>query len=654
MGFRILLVDDNPDDRALVERQLRQHLGDPEVEHAGTAAAFEAALAAAPFDVIITDYQLRWSDGMAVLREVKRRFPECPVIMFTGSGTEEVAVSAMKEGLDDYVTKTPKHYPRVPYAVRACVERAEQRRRLEEARQREALDKARLEIALQAAGMGTWQVDLRTGQVTYSDVVGPMFGREPGFTHAGLDDWAADIHPDDRAQALAAWQRAIAGDAPYRVEFRTIGADGVVRWLVSSGRVLRDGAMAPVLVVGGARDISHEVAIQEDLKRQREDLLKADRQKNEFLAILAHELRNPLAAAGYSVALLRRATSPAALAKATEVIERQTAHMGKLLEALLDLSRITRNRIELDLRPIDLRSVIAMGHDNVRAELEARGQQLIMPAAGEPLVVMGDEVRLTQVLTNLLHNAVKFTPASGPIEVRAWRDRDKAVIEVMDNGVGIDPARLEDVFQMFSQAHTKVHGGSPGLGVGLAVVRALVELHGGSVQAFSAGLGQGTRMRVLLPLAEAAAGAAPDSGHAAAGPKPAILLADDNVDAADVLAELLRAEGYPVRTAYDGQAALELAQHQRPAILLLDIGMPGLNGYELANRVRLLPWGEQAVVIAVTGWGENQDDNQALRAGFDARLVKPVDFNRLLGMLQRAAAGGRGAVAAPTGTSTSA
>ena len=655
MGLRILLVDDNPDDRALVERQLRQHLDDPEVVQAGTAAAYEAALAAAPFDVIVTDYELRWSDGIAVLREVKRRFPDCPVIMFTGSGTEEVAVAAMKEGLDDYVTKTPKHYPRVPYAVRACVERAEQRRRLDEARQREALDKARLEIALQAAGMGTWQVDLRTGQVTYSEAVGPMFGREPGFTHASLDDWAAAIHPDDRAHTLAAWDRAMAGDGAYRVEFRTIGADGVLRWLASSGRVLRDADMAPALVVGSARDISHEVAIQEDLKRQREDLLKADRQKNEFLAILAHELRNPLAAAGYSVALLRKAASPVALAKATEVIARQTAHMGKLLDALLDLSRITRNRIELDLRQIDLRSVIAMGHDNVRAELEARGQELILPAAGEPLVVMGDEVRLTQVLANLLHNAVKFSPASSPIEVRAWQDHDRAVIEVVDNGMGIDPARLEDVFDMFSQAHTKVHGGSPGLGVGLAVVRALVTLHGGSVQAFSPGLGQGTRMRVVLPLAETAPGTASGSGHTAAtGPKPEILLADDNVDAADVLAELLRAEGYPVHAAYDGQAALELAQQRRPAVLLLDIGMPGLNGYEVASRVRQLSWGEQAVVIAITGWGENHDDNQALRAGFDARLVKPVDFDRLLGMLQRVAVGGRGAVAAPAGPSTSA
>lgn len=637
MGLSILLIDDNPDDRALVERQLKLDLDDPRVLHAGTAEAFEHMLDEEDFDVAITDYQLRWSDGITVLHQLKRRFPERPVIMFTGSGSEEVAVAAMKDGLDDYVTKTVKHYPRVPFTVRACVERAQQRKRLEEAHVRETLARARLEITLEAAGMGTWQVDLRNEQISYSDALGPMFGQAPGFVHAGVHDWAEAIHPDDRPAVLSAWDDAVRGIRPYRVEFRVLGADGVTRWIASTAKVLYDEAGAAVLVVGSARDITSEVAIQDDLKRQRAELQEADRQKNEFLAILAHELRNPLAASGYSVAMLRRSAPPPQMSKAVDIIERQTAHMGKLLDDLLDVSRITRNRVELDLKPTDLRSIIDIAYENARPAFEAKQHRTTQSVAGEPLVVNGDEVRLTQVIGNLLHNAAKFTPPGGEIGIRAWRDDGNALLEIADNGVGIEAARIGGIFEMFAQGHTKMHGGEPGLGVGLAVVRSLVELHGGSVCASSAGAGLGTQVRVTLPLAEAAHAATP-----AAAPLPSpglhaseIVLADDNVDAADLLSELLRAEGYQVHTAYDGQAAYDLAEQRRPAILLLDIGMPRLNGYEVAHRVREHAWGETMRIIAVTGWGENQHAQSASPV-FDARLVKPVDFGQLLDVLERA------------------
>lgn len=637
MGLTVLLIDDNPDDRALVERQLKLQLDEPRVLHAGTADAFEAILGNEDFDVAVTDYQLRWSDGIAVLHELKRRFPERPVIMFTGSGSEEVAVAAMKDGLDDYVTKTAKHYPRVPFAVRACVERAQQRRHLEEARERETLAKARLEITLEAAGMGTWQVDLRNETVAYSEAVGPMFGRERGFVHAGVDDWAADLHPDDRPKVLAAWDEAVHGVRPYRVEFRVVGADGVTRWVASAAKVLRDEAGAAVLVVGGVRDITAEVEVQEDLKRQRAELQEADRQKTEFLAILAHELRNPLAASGYSVAMLRRSAPPSQWHKAVDIIERQTAHMGKLLDDLLDVSRITRNRIELDLKPADLRTMIDIAYENVRPALEARRHRIVRSVDSAPLMVNGDEVRLTQVIGNLLDNAVKFTPPDGVIEIRAWREDGNAILEIADNGAGIDPARIGDVFEMFAQGSGKMHGGQPGLGVGLAVVRALVALHGGSVRAASAGPGRGTQVRVSLPLIDVVDTATPPPAqHHAAGQRALeIVLADDNVDAADLLSELLRAEGYRVHTAYDGQAAFDLAQQYRPAILLLDIGMPRLNGYEVARQVRDQPWGGHMHIIAITGWGENQHA-QASDSGFDARLVKPVDVSQLLEMLERA------------------
>jgi two-component system CheB/CheR fusion protein len=643
MSFTVLLIDDTPDDRALVARELRRHFGDIGILQAGTPEALADAIEQGRFDFTITDYRLRFSDGITVLRELKRRYPERPVIMFTASGNEEVAVEAMKEGLDDYITKTAKHYPRIGYAVRSCLDRMEQRSQVAEALARESLAKARLEIALQSAGMGTWQFDLAAKALVYSDAIGPMFGREPGFTHEGFQSWLDNIHPDDHPAVLAEWEAALSGEKLYQVRFRAIGADGVVRWIESSGKVLHDPAGAPATIIGTARDVTAEVCARKNLERQREALEKADHQKNNFLSILAHELRNPLAAAGYSVALLRQAGGKAAIVeRATEVIDRQISHMAKLLEELLDLSRITHNRVELDRRRIDLRKVVEMGCDSAQAVLQEKGQQLRLSLPAGAVMVEGDEVRLTQVLSNLLNNAAKFTPAGGQIEIRVAREDGQALLEVIDNGIGIEGHRLEDVFEMFSQAQTKAHGGTPGLGIGLAVVKSLVELHGGSVAAASSGLGQGTRMRVALPLAPLQASPAdtPDTvaGEARAPAPLDVLLADDNIDAADLLGEFLSLHGHTVHTAYDGQAAIALAARVRPQVLVLDIGMPGATGYEIAEWARQQAWGAQATLVAVTGWGQEVDGDRALRSGFDARLVKPVDMDQLLQTISAARA----------------
>jgi two-component system CheB/CheR fusion protein len=643
MTFTVLLVDDNPDDRALVSRELLRHFSDVRILQAGTPETLAETLDQERFDVTITDYRLRFSDGITVLRELKRRFPERPVIMFTASGNEEVAVEAMKEGLDDYITKTAKHYPRIGYAVRACLDRVHQRSQVEQALASESLAKARLEIALQSAQMGTWQVDLGTRSMTYSDAIGPMFGREPGFNHTGLQAWLDAIHPEDRPAVHAAWTDALAGDTLYQARFRAIGDDGVTRWIESSGKVLRDAGGAPASVIGTSREVTAEVNIRQNLERQREELDKANRQKNNFLSILAHELRNPLAAAGYAVALLRQsANAVTSVGRATDVIDRQISHMARLLDELLDLSRITHNRVELERRRLDLRQVVEMGCDSARAALADKHQELRLSLPAVPVLVDGDEVRLTQVLSNLLNNAAKFTPAGGRIEIRVAEEEGSAVVEVIDNGIGIEAARLDEVFEMFSQAQTKAHGGTPGLGIGLAVVKSLVQLHGGGVAAYSDGLGGGARMRVALPLAEIRVEAPPGSASDAADADPArtqaplqVLLADDNRDAADLLAEFLGLQGYTVHAAYDGKAAIALAADVRPQVLILDIGMPGATGYEIAAWARQQPWGPDAILIAVTGWGQEQDGDRALRSGFDARLVKPVNMDQLLQAIVR-------------------
>lgn len=632
MSFAALLVDDSPDDRALVARELRRHFPDVAITEAGSPETLAAALDDGRFDIAITDYRLRFTDGITVLRELKRRFPSRPVIMFTASGNEEIAVEAMKEGLDDYITKTPKHYPRIGYAVRACLDNVAQRARAEQAQ-------ARLEIALQSAGMATWQFDPRDRTIVASRDLGPMLGQPPGHAPATVDAWLADIHDEDRPRVIEAWKAAFAGTGDYRMQYRFRGADDTTRWIASSARVQRGTDGKPSMVIGTAREVTADIEIRQNLERKTEQLEQADRQKNEFLSILAHELRNPLGAARYSIALLRQAPDDAAIrARATDVIDRQIGHMAKMLDDLLDLSRIAHDRIELERVPLDVRRIVELACENAQSAFEGKGHDLRLSLPAEAVTVVGDEVRLTQVVANLLVNAAKFTPAPGRIEVRVERDDDDAVIEVADNGIGIAPDRLDDVFEMFSQGETKAHGGTPGLGIGLAVVRSLVGLHGGTVRALSAGVGHGTRIRVMLPILAQSAPAAPAGVPAPADGTRAlrVLLADDNADAANLLALLLEAEGHTIHTAYDGLAAMALAQAQRPEVMVLDIGMPGANGYEVARWVREQPWGAAVRLVAVTGWGHEHDGDQALDAGFDVRLVKPVDMAQLLAAVSAA------------------
>ena len=645
MTFSALLIDDSPDDRMLVARELRRQFPDAHIREAGGPEALAQALDEGGFDIAVTDFRLRFTDGLTVLRELKRRFPQRPVIMFTGSGSEEVAVEAMKEGLDDYITKTPKHYPRIGFAVRACLDRVAQRRAIDEARSRETLARARLEIALQSAGMAAWQVDPRDGTVAASHELGRLLGRPGDAAPATLDEWLAAIHPDDLPDVVAARQAALQGGDDYRMQYRVPGADGVTRWIASSARVLRDAHGNPVTVIGTARDVTADIETRRNLERKTAQLEESDRKKNEFLSILAHELRNPLGAARYSIALLRQArANPSVLARATDVIDRQIGHMARMLDDLLDLSRITHNRIALERTPLDLRRVVELACENTQAAFAAKGHALHVALPDAPVTVVGDEVRLTQVFANVLHNAAKFTRDGGRVAVRVAGDGNEAVVEIEDNGIGIAPHRLDEVFEMFSQAETKAHGGTPGLGIGLAVVRSLVGLHGGTVRAFSAGQDQGTRVRVTLPLAAPAADAArtADTGDTApvvagAATPLRVLLADDNVDAAELLAAFLQAQGHAVDLAFDGLTAIERARATRPDVMVLDIGMPGATGYEVARWVRAQPWGTRVRLVAVTGWGHEHDGGQALDAGFDVRLVKPIVMDQLLAALGQAA-----------------
>jgi len=371
-------------------------------------------------------------------------------------------------------------------------------------------------------------------------------------------------------------------------------------------------------------------------------LREANRHKDEFLAMLAHELRNPLASIHNAMHLLRNPQLPATqLDWARDMIERQLGHLTRLIDDLLDVARITRGKINLAREPVALASVVGRAVETVQPLLTQRGHQLVLDVAREPLYIDGDPTRLIQILGNILSNAAKYTDAGGRIELMAVTIDELIEIHVRDNGMGIDPALIPEVFDLFAQAQASRldQGSQTGLGIGLALVKRLVELHGGQVEAHSDGPGKGSEFIVRLPrLALAAAESRaravdPADTDSLSGVRRRILIADDNRDALESLAQLLQLAGHQVHQACDGLQALALAGEVRPELMLLDIGMPGLDGYEVARRVRAQEWGRSTVLVAVTGWGQDSDRKRSREAGFDSHWVKPLDAHKLAALL---------------------
>lgn len=367
------------------------------------------------------------------------------------------------------------------------------------------------------------------------------------------------------------------------------------------------------------------------LREQAAALAAADERKNEFLAVLAHELRNPLAPLSANLQLLRLADGDEAVAnRAHKVMERQLAHLVRLIDDLLDVARLTGGRIELRKQRIALRDAITSAVDASRGLIETKGQALSVTLLPEPLYIDADATRLTQVFANLLDNAARYTPPNGRISLTVERGGDGVAVAVRDDGAGIETRKLERIFDMFVQGDAPLRNATGGLGIGLSLAERLVKLHGGDIEAHSAGPGHGSEFIVRLPLAEPAtdAKAAPppdvddkafdDAAHR-------VLVVDDNHDVADSLSTLLGLMNKEVRTAYDGLEAVEAAAAFRPHIIFLDIGMPRLNGYDTARRIRQQPWGGDIKLIALTGWGQQEDRQRSREAGFDLHLVKPLD-----------------------------
>jgi signal transduction histidine kinase/CheY-like chemotaxis protein len=380
-----------------------------------------------------------------------------------------------------------------------------------------------------------------------------------------------------------------------------------------------------------------------DTTRLDRETQEADRRKGEFLAMLGHELRNPLAPILNALHVMRLpGVSPCEVDQARGVAERQVRHLARLVDDLLDVSRVSRGKIDLRKGRVDLRNSVCRAVETVRPLIEARHHELTLTLPEEPLDLVADAARIDQVLACLLSNAAKYTEPGGRINLAAARDGDEAVVRVCDNGIGIEPDLLPHVFELFTQADRSLDRSQGGLGIGLTLVHRLVELHGGRVTACSAGIGRGSEFLVYLPLATAGC-----SIHDTADPHPApgratfvtqprrVLVVDDNIDAARILARLLSADGHRVDVAHDGRKALEIAQVCAPEVVLLDIGLPELNGYEVASRIRSLAGLERVVLVALTGYGQAADRIRASAAGFDHHLVKPVDLEVVRDLIAR-------------------
>ncbi len=373
------------------------------------------------------------------------------------------------------------------------------------------------------------------------------------------------------------------------------------------------------------------------LKQAHRALEAADRQKNDFLATLAHELRNPMAPIRYAIALMQRDPTPGAATKAVRIIDRQAGHMARLLDDLLDLSRITRNLVELKREPVELHSILSAAVENARPMSDEHGHRLETETDPMPLWVHGDPARLLQIVDNLLNNACKYTDDGGRITVRLRRDGDRCAIEVSDTGAGIAPEMVPAVFAMFGRVDPAAQGAKGGLGIGLAVVRRLVELHGGTIGVHSDGPGKGSTFTVTLPRLEhveprsASPPPAPVGDHELA--RLRVLIVDDNVDAADTLAMVLGLAGARTGTAHTAAEAIAEAEAMRPDAVLLDVGLPDGSGLDVARHLRKTEWGRTAFLVAITGWGRNEDRTLTADAGIDTHLVKPVDANQVIALL---------------------
>jgi PAS domain S-box-containing protein len=504
------------------------------------------------------------------------------------------------------------------------------RKRAEEAVRR---SEQRYRVLAETVSSAVWswnpvnhQGDFAAVQAWWNEITGQSPEEQAG------SGWFEAIHPEDRERMETAWNHAMEAGEPYDVEYRLVAHDGSVRMMHSRAAAIRDPE-------GGVREWIGMVADVTGSWRAGEALREADRRKDEFLAILAHELRNPLAPIRSSAEILRRlGTTDPQIERAIRRIDRQASHMVRLVDDLLDLSRISRGKILLREERVDLATLVRATIEDHQGLFEDAGITFAAELPEEPLWVQGDATRLSQILGNLLQNARKFTDQGGQVRVRLTREpeRNQLLLRVEDTGIGMAPEMLARLFEPFSQADRSLDRSRGGLGLGLALAKGLAGLHGGGIEAVSPGVGKGSSFTVFLPSIDAA-GAGP--GEEALLPSLEgplhILVVEDHPDAAESLKMLLEITGHQIDLAADGPSGLDAVRRLRPDLVICDIGLPGMDGYAVARALRAAEETRGVHLVALSGYGQEEDRRKAQEAGFDRHLTKPVDFETLNSLLDR-------------------
>ena len=650
----ILLVDDQPG-KLLSYEVILEELGQNLIKANSAREALEHLLKS-DIAVVLIDVCMPDLDGFeltALIREHPRCRNTAIILVSAILMTDPDRIRGYGNGAVDYVS-----VPVVPEVLRAKVnvfvdlyrksEQLEELNRDLEARVAERTadleasnarlreSEMRFRLATEAMPGGVYDWDLVKGTVDRSSGLVTMLGCGAEESGSGVSWWVDRIHPEDRdARASVIDAALLSLDRTYGAEYRVRRDGGEWIWTWDRGRIVRDEDGRAVRVVGHITDVTAQ--------READELLReADRRKDEFLATLAHELRNPLAPIRNTVAAMRRKPlTESELEWCRDIIDRQVMHLTRLVDDLLDVGRITQGKIELQRDRVALSEILDAAVEACHPMLERGAYAFEIVAHPEPVFLRVDRIRITQCLVNLLSNAVKFTPRGGQIRLEVEKafasdGSGRVLLKIRDSGIGIAPGDLPRVFDLFYQVDNSIGRSQAGLGIGLTLVRRLLELHGGTIEAYSAGADAGSEFVIGLPmLAEAGRDSSPAREAKTLSSPGRILIADDNQDAAESLALLLRRAGGEVRTAHDGGAALELAKRFQPEIVLLDLGMPTITGYDVAAGIRETSWGSGAILVAVTGWGQDEERRRTVAAGFDAHLVKPVDHTLLLSTLAK-------------------
>ena len=688
-----MLVDDDRDDYVITRELFAELSSSYTLDWVADFDAGLRELVSNAHDVYLLDCRLGARDGIDLLRQGLQGGCKAPIIIMTGQADRELDYAAMQAGAADYLIKGSIDAPGLERALRYALQQKRNEVELE-ARVRERTS----ELAQANVALRRWSENLQelaklaahlssahdiqsvVSFVTHSarELVGAHAAvmrlttdaaESPGAFSASWSDKYPQWHNSlKRFGNLVLDQLVCAENLSRRMDQQTlesvfpearsdvgdIAPRPSMRGWLAAPLMGRDGRNLGLVQLtdkyeGDFTEADESLLVQltqmasvaVENARLYQDLRERDRRKDEFLAMLAHELRNPLAPIRNAVQILELAGSnDAHVASARDLIGRQVNHLVRLVDDLLDVSRITRGKINLVKAPVDISSVIAVAVESCRPIIDERRHTLELVMPSNSVRVSADLTRLAQVVLNLLNNAAKYTDEGGHIRLGAAVEKGQVVIRVRDNGTGIAPEMLPTIFDLFTQVDRTLDRSQGGLGLGLTLVRRLTEMHGGQVEVHSAGPGKGSEFVIRLPLLVEESHDSANHGEAGAGSQPLrsvrrrILIVDDNRDSAESLAMLLRVRGHDVRTAYDGRQGLAAAEDYRPGVFILDIGLPGLDGYAVARALRAMPAFRTALLVALTGYGAEEDRRACYRAGFDAHLVKPVDLIPLFGLLE--------------------